>query len=103
MAGAHTPQPGTVVDPVCGMYVVPEKARAKASYDGKEFFFCSAACAEKFKAEPQAYLNQQKSNPALVQLGAMAPSSKSAAGPAAGEYTCPMHPEVRSSKPGACP
>src|SRR5947208_12614621 len=102
MAGAHTPQPGTVVDPVCGMYVVPEKARAKVTHQGKEFFFCSVGCGEKFKAAPQAYLDKQKLSTDLVQLGA-APAQASPSGGMVGEYTCPMHPKVRSAKAGACP
>ncbi len=46
---------------------------------------------EKFKADPGAYLarGDRPSEP-------MAP-------PIAGDYTCPMHPEIRSEKPGSCP
>ncbi len=37
------------VDPVCGMDVVKADAKAKASHAGKDFFFCAAACKDKFE------------------------------------------------------
>ena len=39
-------------DPVCGTYVVPDRAVALA--DGpRQFFFCSTACRDKYLARPK--------------------------------------------------
>jgi len=97
-------------DPVCGMNVNPATAKHVHEYAGKNYYFCCGGCVEKFKANPQSYLN--KSAPSgLVTLGmpATAPSPKPALPirkPEAGSppsYVCPMCPEVRESTPGACP
>jgi YHS domain-containing protein len=42
-------------DPVCGMTVDEKKAVATATQDGKTYYFCSAACKEKFTKNPQQY------------------------------------------------
>jgi len=112
-------------DPVCGMNVNPASAKYVHEHARKTYYFCSAGCAEKFKAQPQRYLN----NPApassqLVMLGVpgapkSVPSqpgtahttSQKVVSPAAVKlnpvaepaYICPMCPEVREMKPGACP
>lgn len=78
------------IDPVCGMTVDPATAKNHATYAGTEYHFCSARCHEKFVAEPQAYIGAKspaQSQP--VDSGAI--------------YTCPMHPQVRQTGPGACP
>ncbi|HST77743.1 MAG TPA: YHS domain-containing protein, partial [Verrucomicrobiae bacterium] len=113
MAGSHQQTPGSVKDPVCGMWVDPSKARDSATYNDKTYYFCSPRCAEKFKAEPEKYL---AAKPAieLVQLGGIKPAqpahipaqitaAPSAKGKASVTYVCPMDPEVRESKPGPCP
>ena len=46
----------TVKDPVCGMDIDPKNAAATEEYQGKTYHFCSAACHDKFKAEPQKYV-----------------------------------------------
>ena len=115
MAGSHQAKPGAVMDPVCGMWVDPEKARGSAEYQGNTYYFCSPRCVEKFKAEPERYL-AAKPVAGLVQLGGIAPGKPAQAGPQAGltgkpetpaqgavSYVCPMDPEVRESKPGPCP
>ena len=76
-------------DPVCGMTVDPAKAAGAQEYGGKKWHFCSQHCAEKFRSDPQKYSGE---NPA-----AAAPAVEGAS------YTCPMHPEVVRSAPGACP
>jgi len=94
-------------DPVCGMMVEPARAPAKRSHAGRTHFFCCASCAEKFRAEPEKYLNPRAPAHApghaqIISLGGV----KSAAAPApaaGGDYTCPMHPEIRRPGPGACP
>ena len=76
-----------VVDPVCGMTVDPQTAKHRAEHRGQPYYFCSAGCKTKFTADPQKYLRPSVSEP--VVEGAI--------------YTCPMHPQIRQSGPGACP
>jgi Cu+-exporting ATPase len=47
-----------VKDLVCGMEIDPESAAATEEYEGETYYFCSAACHEKFQAEPQKYVSQ---------------------------------------------
>jgi P-type Cu+ transporter len=107
-------------DPVCGMQVDPSTAKHVREHEGGKFYFCCASCAEKFKQDPQRYLNQPKPT-GLVTLSAAAAaptpaqmSSHSHPGMAGSHprsdaeqgsvaYVCPMCPDVRESKPGACP
>jgi YHS domain-containing protein len=42
-------------DPVCGMNVNPDEAIDYDEYKGKEYYFCSVECAEKFEADPERY------------------------------------------------
>jgi Cu+-exporting ATPase len=42
-------------DPVCGMNVNPETAKAKAEYGGKTYYFCCRGCAQKFEQHPEKY------------------------------------------------
>ena len=80
-------------DPVCGMDVDPDTAKYKNDYQGKTYHFCSAGCLAKFQAKPEHYARTQ------VAGGA----AQAAAVPKAQVYVCPMCPEVRESKPVACP
>ena len=97
---AATAAHGTVVtDPVCGMKV--DTATAKFRYDlgDTTYYFCSARCLEKFRADPDPYLNPPSHDPAVKHpaLGALPE-------PAAGTiWTCPMHPQIRRDGPGQCP
>jgi len=59
MAGSSEPQANAELDPVCLMHVQPEKARGTVAYHGKNYFFCSTRCAERFKAEPEKFLAAQ--------------------------------------------
>jgi P-type Cu+ transporter len=76
-------------DPVCGMKVAanPEKA---ITYEGTAFYFCSAKCIDKFRANPQAFIEPAAAEPAPPM-------------PEGTIYTCPMHPEIRQPTPGNCP
>ena len=44
------------LDPVCGMNVDAEKAKAKVEHGGKSYYFCCGGCAQKFQAAPEKYL-----------------------------------------------
>ena len=81
-------------DPVCGMTVNPDKAGASLEHEGTAYYFCCHNCAEKFKSDPQNYLMDDAEHEPMMH------------GPAPDEgvtYICPMDPEVRKNKPGACP
>jgi Cu+-exporting ATPase len=104
-----TTEPNTkALDPVCGMPVDTEKARAAAppkvaEHAGKTYYFCSHGCVAKFKADPEKYLAPAPSAP-LVQLGAAKAAVPSSPAPAEKTmYFCPMDPEVEQDHPGACP
>ena len=106
MTGSVEAKRNKIVDPVCGMFVDPDKARDTAEYDGKKYFFCCAGCAQKFQASPEKYLSATKPVAPLVHLGAIASPQEQkttvTATPSV-SYVCPMCPEVREPKPGPCP
>ena len=86
----------TEIDPVCGMKVAPKKAAASAQHAGRTWYFCCQGCKTKFDADPRKYDGTRPAG--LVSIG-----SSPITPPAAGNYTCPMHPEVQATKPGVCP
>lgn len=46
-------------DPVCGMTVEPEQARAKGlatTYQGREYVFCGKGCVLEFRDDPEMFL-----------------------------------------------
>ncbi len=88
-------------DVVCGMNVDPAKATATAVHQGKTYYFCSKGCGEKFKADPEKYL--APSPPPKIMAVDVVTESKTAPLPSGTTYVCPMDPEVRQSRPGACP
>ncbi|HSE48061.1 MAG TPA: heavy metal translocating P-type ATPase [Terriglobales bacterium] len=106
-----------VIDPVCGMSVIPELSRGSVDYQGTTYHFCSPHCVKKFQENPAKYLKPL--GVPLVTLGGMAPATKTTEGhggccpppvaapapatPAGAKYVCPMDPEVESDRPGACP
>ena len=79
-------------DPICGM-TVDETTDLKVERGGETHHFCSEHCRQKFLAmEPTSetkphHRHETGSKPAIVSQ----------------RYTCPMHTEVVSDKPGACP
>ncbi|HVV52736.1 MAG TPA: HAD-IC family P-type ATPase, partial [Polyangia bacterium] len=77
-------------DPVCGMTVSAE-APERTSFEGRTYHFCCAGCRARFEADPRAF---------LAPVDGPRPAPPAAPG---SDWTCPMHPEVRSARPGACP
>jgi P-type Cu+ transporter len=47
----------TLTDPVCGMTVTAETAAAAWPYDGQTYYFCSVGCFERFKRDPEDYID----------------------------------------------
>ena len=83
----------TVKDPVCGMDVAPATAKEHHEWGGRTWHFCSTRCAEKFRADPERYVD-----PAAAPVAPRAKPTTEAV-----EYTCPMHPEIVRPGPGSCP
>lgn len=80
------------IDPICGM-TVDESTTRRAERDGRTYFFCSDHCRQKFLAmKPAAEVE-----PSHHRENGLSATTE------ARQYTCPMHPEVISDKPGACP
>lgn len=116
-----------IKDPVCNM-VVSSDSKFHSHHEGRDYFFCSEHCLQKFKEQPEPYLDQQTlvphevhgesipytcpMHPEIQQQGpgncpkcgmALEPMSAPPAASARTEYTCPMHPEVVQDHPGSCP
>ena len=52
--------PTQAIDPVCGMTVDPERARAaglSAEHDGVDYYFCGRGCLLEFGDDPEKYLD----------------------------------------------
>lgn len=85
-----SPQP-SLKDLVCGMSVTNQSAH-RHEHAAKLYYFCGAGCKTKFASDPDKYLLPRPTTPSVAppaSIGAM--------------YTCPMHPEIRQDRPGACP
>lgn len=85
-------------DPICGM-TVSETSVHTAVRDGEAFYFCSAGCLRKFRD------GGATATPAAGCCGGGATIRRDAASAAdrLAVSTCPMHPDVESIGPGACP
>jgi P-type Cu+ transporter len=80
----------TAVDPVCGM-TVKLATSGSLTHNGTVYFFCSPHCLAKFSRDPDRFI--KPTEPEVQDLVSKASSS----------YTCPMHPEIVSDRPGHCP
>ena len=89
-----------MIDPICGMEVEPGNAAGKHVYNGQTHYFCSHHCLAKFKEDPEKFLKSAASGHAHEHAAA---HSHRLDKTEQGTYVCPMDPEVRESKPGACP
>ncbi|HYX30811.1 MAG TPA: heavy metal translocating P-type ATPase, partial [Pyrinomonadaceae bacterium] len=96
------------VDPVCGMTVDPQQTAVSFIYQGQSYFFCAVGCFEKFRADPQNFLNPKPAPLIEIQTphkGRVPAESELKPTPfnRGSEFTCPMHPEIVRDAPGTCP
>jgi Cu+-exporting ATPase len=109
-----------VIDPVCGMTVDPDSAAGSVEHQGTTYYFCSQHCVEKFRKDPEAFLNKppvihsqnhlrERVADSLDQIEAIADRNQHtgqrppAYAGGSDSYTCPMHPEIVRNAPGSCP
>jgi YHS domain-containing protein len=50
-----------VLDPVCGMLIIPARAAAQREHAGQLYHLCSIGCATKFDADAVAYIAASRS------------------------------------------
>ena len=87
-----------VKDPVCGMTIDSESAKAVKELEGKTYYLCSAACATEFEAHPERYVPRaseasqaqaeelEKHEPPYTTLGFLTSPKFGAAGSGGLEY-----------------
>jgi P-type Cu+ transporter len=106
-----------MVDPICRMNVEPGRAAGSHIYNGQTYYFCSQHCLAKFKEDPEKFLKSQThavhehahaaahphAHDHEESHGHGTPQKPKSDETEHGIYVCPMDPEVRESKPGACP
>jgi Cu+-exporting ATPase len=83
-------------DPVCGMNVNTAEPRHTHQHAGKTYYFCCGRCVEKFKTNPQAYLNSAAPSN-LVTLG-MSPARDAASVEPARDPVCGMNVNPTTAK-----
>ncbi|KKL08332.1 hypothetical protein LCGC14_2576910 [marine sediment metagenome] len=72
----------TVVCPVSGKEIKKSEAKFSHEYEGKTYYLCCEMCKEKFVKNPEKFLKKKAEMKEV--------------------YTCSMHPDVKSDKPGKC-
>ncbi len=90
-----------VVDLVCGMIVNPGSAAGSFIYDDQTYYFCSQHCLQEFRKDPERF-TENSAEPQAMPVGIQPGNQPAHLVSQSGNYICPMHPEVRSDKPGSC-
>jgi Cu+-exporting ATPase len=101
------------------MQVDAATANYSSTYRGETYYFCSAGCRDRFEADPAAYVTptpasgsdgapaqhsgHESAMSATAEQVAVSGEPVPSGAPGAGEWTCPMHPEIRRPGPGPCP
>jgi len=81
-------------DPVCGMTINAATTPHHADHAGRRYYFCGAKCRDRFLAEPTRYPAFDAVRQTLIRAPHV---------PGKTLWTCPMHPQIVRSEPGACP
>ncbi len=83
-------------DIVCGMDVL-DTTPFHLQHGGKQYYFCSQTCQQKFEKSPEHYLDDEQQHSVCHDGTCDIHHTDNV------EYTCPMHPEVIEDHPGSCP
>ncbi len=109
--------PSLFEDPICHMLVERETAADAIVFQGNTYYFCNLNCSAKFSRAPLRYSGNVAETPdeqtqdGQTQKGlAQEEPTPNAQSPMAAsdaskqnQFTCPMHPEIITTKPGPCP
>lgn len=73
-----------VTDPVCGMIIDADSAAAREEYAGQTRYFCSEACATRFRRQPEHYISASGARPGAEHGERLPPRTTE------GKFTAPM-------------
>jgi Cu+-exporting ATPase len=59
LAKSQAQKTDKAVDPVCGMSVQKESAKATYEYKGQTYYFCCSGCKDRFVKDPEKYLHKK--------------------------------------------
>lgn len=104
-------------DPICHMLVEREKAADAVVFQGNTYYFCNINCSAKFSRSPGRYvaIAQEGNTDEVIsdthgadaqEANTQKAKSDTVAEPELikqNQFTCPMHPEIVTTKPGPCP
>lgn len=123
----NQPAPTLFEDPICHMLVERESAADSVVFQGNTYYFCNINCSAKFSRSPGRYIaithasNSDQVNTDQVNTdqavsdnhdanaqvaNTQVANADTAAAPEStkqNQFTCPMHPEIITTKPGPCP
>src|SRR3974377_1697049 len=85
------------LDPVCGMKVNREAAKAKVEHGGETYYFCCGGCATRFMQDPEKYLL-----PRDAGKNASAPGRRIPATPKPGGISLPVLDAPAQEKDPVC-
>jgi Cu+-exporting ATPase len=101
---AHSDRTGAQVkDPVCGMTFAQAGAAGESDINGQTYFFCSRSCMERFESDPSRFVALRHDSRGVEEMRDRSVGEPASTAQTGIEYTCPMHPEIVRSEPGACP
>ena len=109
-AKTAAPEEFEIAQKFCPVTGEPINPKIYADYKGWRVYFCCSMCPATFRADPEKYLRIVEQELAGGEMP-RAPKPAATASPATSTattgniayWTCPMHPEVKSDKPGKCP
>jgi Cu+-exporting ATPase len=84
------------------MLVERETAADAIVFQGNTYYFCNLNCSAKFSRAPLRYSGNAAETPDEQTPTAQTPMAASETGQQ-NQFTCPMHPEIITTKPGPCP
>lgn len=93
----HSQAASLFEDPICHMLVERESAADAIVFQGNTYYFCNLNCSARFSRNPARYIGSEEQAETTHLEPVQVEQAKQI------QFTCPMHPEIVTAKPGPCP